>query len=261
MAESIPSMPFEKDDKAQANLVDKHLSASIGGFTFDEKVAQYFDDHVRKSVPMYDEIQRMILEMSDWFIQPNSWVYDLGCATGETINRLSSKFRAGCCNKNPYFMGVDESEAMIEKAAEKLKGLRNVSLRVANLNSHELAFNSNDTSLVLMLYTLQFVKPAERLRLLTDIYKALIDNGALIVVEKIVGNNPRFNEMWIELFHDMKLRNGLTLDNIKAKSNSLRGILMPYSFEKNIELLEAAGFRNVDVFFKWYNFIGLVAVK
>jgi len=30
---------------------------------------------------------------------------------------------------------------------------------------------------------------------------------------------------------------------------------------ENEELLQRAGFRSVDVFFKWYNFCGMLALK
>ena len=38
-------------------------------------------------------------------------------------------------------------------------------------------------------------------------------------------------------------------------------MLVPYRLEENRELLTRAGFRTVDVFFKWFNFCGIVAVK
>jgi tRNA (cmo5U34)-methyltransferase len=38
-------------------------------------------------------------------------------------------------------------------------------------------------------------------------------------------------------------------------------VLIPYKLLENRELLIETGFRSVDVFFKWYNFCGIVAVK
>lgn len=39
--------------------VDEVITAVLGEWKFDEQVAQHFDSHVRKSVPLYDEIQGM----------------------------------------------------------------------------------------------------------------------------------------------------------------------------------------------------------
>ena len=38
-------------------------------------------------------------------------------------------------------------------------------------------------------------------------------------------------------------------------------MLIPYRLEENRELLLRTGFRSVDVFLKWFNFCGMVAVK
>ena len=235
--------------------VDKHLYSTIGNFQFDKTVALQFDSHVRKSVPFYDEIQRMIVEMSDWFIHSNSLVYDLGCSVGETIKNLYDKHTI---LKNPRFIGIDSSSEMINIARKNLYGHNSIIFIESDLNQ---PFQIENASLITMLYTLQFLKPESRLKLITECYNGLYDNGALIIVEKIVGNNPKFNEIWIELYNDLKLRNELTLEQIKSKADSLRGILLSYSQNKNIKLLQNAGFEDVDIFFKWYNFIGIIAVK
>lgn len=239
--------------KKNNNSIDSNIEAKIGNFQFDRQVAKNFDSHVRKSVPFYEEVQRMIVEISDWFIFKNSVVYDLGCASGETIKNLWNKHHKA---KNPMFIGIDSSTEMLEIASHKLHG--QVVLRKVDLNNK---VKVQDASLCLLLYTLQFVSPANRQQLLSTIYNGLVDNGALILVEKVVGNNPKFNEVWIELYEDMKLRNNLQLEQIKAKSKSLRGVLLNYSQDKNIRLLEQAGFKDIDIFWKWYNFVGIIAVK
>ncbi|MGH9921553.1 MAG: methyltransferase domain-containing protein [Nitrososphaerales archaeon] len=238
-----------------SNMVDDNIEAKIGNFQFNRQVAQHFDAHIRKSVPFYDEIHRMIVEMSDWFIYKNCIIYDLGTSTGEAIKNLWLRHRM---YKNPKFIGIDNSKHMLEIARQKLKGMDNISLEYNDLNN---GINIHDASLVLLLYVLQFVRPGKRQNLIQNIYDGLHDNGAMLLVEKVVGNNPMFNEMWIELYQDMKLRNGLTLEQIKAKAESLRSVAINYSQDKNAQLLEGAGFKYIDVFFKWYNFIGFIAVK
>jgi len=38
-------------------------------------------------------------------------------------------------------------------------------------------------------------------------------------------------------------------------------VLIPYRLEENMQLLKEVGFCSVEVFFRWYNFCGIVAVK
>ena len=63
---------------------------SVSDFRFDAKVAQAFDDMVSRSVPFYDEIQRMTVEMAADFAQPGSSLVDIGCSTGTTLQMLDS---------------------------------------------------------------------------------------------------------------------------------------------------------------------------
>jgi len=250
-----------KPQYVSAGLIDTEsgLLAPLGGFNFnDPKLVEKFDEHLLRSVPGYPIVQRMIVEMSDWFIMPNSKIYDLGCSTGTTINELYFHHMKNENPKYPRFYGYDFSQEMINAARQKLKLFMNVNLMVKDLN---YGVDISDASFVTMLYTLQFVKPAIRPTVIKQIYDGLHDNGALVIVEKVVGNNPKFDEMWIELYGDFKLKNGLSLENVKAKSDSLRGVLTSYSHDKNLQLLEDAGFDDIDVFFKWYNFIGMIAVK
>ena len=59
----------------------------------------------------------------------------------------------------------------------------------------------------------------------------------------------------------MKRRHGYSEMEISQKREALENVLIPYKLLENRELLLNSGFRAVDVFFKWYNFAGIVAIK
>jgi len=59
----------------------------------------------------------------------------------------------------------------------------------------------------------------------------------------------------------MKRRHGYSDLEISRKREALENVLIPYKLLENRELLLRNGFRAVDVFFKWYNFCGIIAVK
>ena len=76
--------------KRESRPVDDTISAVPGEWRFDKNVSKAFDSHVRKSVPFYDEIQRMVTEISEYFVRDHCVVYDLGSSTGTTLDLLSS---------------------------------------------------------------------------------------------------------------------------------------------------------------------------
>ena len=230
--------------------------ARAADFRFDDKVVAVFDDMVERSVPFYTEIQRMVTELAADFAAPGTNVYDLGCSTGTSFERLDGKVDASV-----RFVGVDNSASMLEQARLKLADLpsgRRFDLIEADI--HQMPRIEN-ASVVLLVLTLQFVRPLYRERLIRNIYEGLAKNGCLILVEKITSPNGTLNRLFIEHYYDMKRRNGYSDVEITRKREALENVLIPYRYEENEALLRASGFGAVEEFFRWYNFCAAVAVK
>ena len=223
-------------DSIQA--VDDLITAIPGNWKFDQQVSQNFDGHVVKSVPFYEEIQRMVVEISEWFVRDNSAIYDIGASTGTTISLLFQQHRF---KNNINLFGIEESEPMIESARRKCAE--------ANVNFiHENVTNSNvcfqNASFVTSILTMQFVPLSQRLNVLEKIHNGLIEGGAFIMVEKIMAENSFFENSWLELYWDYKQRQGLTDAMIRQKAISLRGVLNPLTLKQNLKLLSNSGFTN-----------------
>lgn len=225
-------------------------------FRFDTKTAVVFDDMVSRSVPFYNEIQRMTTELCADFAQPGSNLYDLGCATGTTLMMLDEYL-----DPDIRFVGVDNSADMLDQARGKLNGLasaRRFDLIEADLHS---GFEMENASVVLLVLTLQFVRPLYRDKLMRRIASAIPENGALILVEKLTSSHTMLNRLFIKYYYDYKKRNGYSEVEIAQKREALENVLIPYRPEENHTLLRDVGFRHCEEFFRWYNFAGFVAVK
>jgi tRNA (cmo5U34)-methyltransferase len=229
---------------------------TIADFNFGEKVATVFDDMLDRSVPFYREVQRMVTEMAADFAVEGTHVYDLGCSTGTTLLNLDPQVPPGV-----KFIGVDNSEDMLKRCRQKLAEhgfKREHELVCADLNQ---GVQIQNASLVLMVLTLQFIRPLHRDRLIRSLVQGLNENGALILVEKVLGEDSIFNRLFIKYYYDLKKRHGYSELEIAQKREALENVLIPYKLLENREMLLRAGFRYCDVFFKWYNFTGMVAVK
>lgn len=228
----------------------------IADFSFNGTVAAVFDDMLARAVPFYTEIQRMVVEMCADFVQPGTLLVDLGCSTGATLAALDQTVPSGV-----DFLGVDNSPHMLERAAKRLSKLspgRKLDLQATDLNAG-VAFDG--ASVALLVLTLQFIRPLRRAQLVADIHRGLNEQGALILIEKVLGEDSMFNRLFIKYYYDMKRRHGYSDLEIAQKREALENVLIPYKLLENRELLLQTGFRYVDVFFKWYNFCGIVAVK
>jgi tRNA (cmo5U34)-methyltransferase len=228
----------------------------LADFNFGAQTAGVFDDMLDRSVPLYPELQRMIGEIAREFAQPGSNVYDLGCSTGITMGALRQNVPP-----DVHLIGYDYSRAMLDKAAERfVPGTPGaaVELREADLNKGVVIENA---SVVVINLTLQFVRPLYRDTLVGSIFRGLNDQGCLILVEKVLGNASLINRLFINLYYEMKKRNGYSELEIAQKREALENVLVPYRVDENMELLHRTGFKTMDIFFKWYNFCGIVAVK
>lgn len=225
-------------------------------FNFGKETAEVFDDMLDRSVPLYRELQRMVAEIAAEFAQDGTNIYDLGCSTGITLFTLHNNI-----NKNVKFIGVDYSQDMLAKARARFVN-NNISgdyeLICADLNQ---PISISNASIVVLNLTLQFVRPLYRDNLIKGIYDGLIDKGCLIIVEKVLGNDSTFNRLFIKFYYDMKKRHGYSELEIARKREALENVLIPYRLEENRQLLIRNGFSYIDIFYKWYNFCGIVAMK
>lgn len=225
-------------------------------FAFDARTAGVFDDMLGRSVPFYAEIQRMTTELAADFATPESSLYDLGCSTGTTLAALEP-----LVDSSVRFIGVDNSPEMLDKARTKLgllpSGRR---LDLVHTDLHELDHVEN-ASVVILTLTLQFVRPLHRERLIRRICEGTNPQGCLILVEKLTESDTLFNRLFIDYYYDMKRRHGYSDLEISQKREALENVLIPYRLDENRALLLGAGYSKFQLFFRWYNFGGMIAVK
>ena len=117
------------------------------------------------------------------------------------------------------------------------------------------------SDMIICVYILQFVQPKFRQALINKIFKSLNWGGVLVLVEKIRGNDARFQDILTFLHHDYKKRKGFKTDEIYNKEISLRGVLEPYSIKANMDFMKRAGFKDIMPFFQYLCFKGFFAVK
>ena len=232
------------------------LPADRANWKFNGEVVDLFDDHISRSVPLYEEGHDLICDMSDFFIKPDSLCYEVGCSTGTLTLKLAIHNQ-----KKPEarFIGIDIEKDMIKKAsgkATKIKGL-NVSFIADDVIELEM----DNADLIVCYYTVQFINTSVRQKLIDKLYSKLNWGGALLLFEKVRGADARFQDILSALYSDYKIRQGYSADEIIAKSRSLKGVLEPFSTQGNLDMLERAGFVDINTVQKYLCFEGFLAIK
>jgi tRNA (cmo5U34)-methyltransferase len=246
---------MERKNQA-SELVDvgENIKAQNASWTFTKDVVEAFNEHVRRSVPMYEAGHDIVCKLSDYFVKQDSICYEIGTSVGELLLKLADHHKN---KKNVKWIGIDIEKDMVVKARQNVKGIKNISLEVADVTYYE--FEKAD--LIVCYYTIQFTLPKFRQQIFDKIYKALNWGGAFVLFEKVRGPDARFQDIMTTLYNDYKLEQAYSPAEIIAKTRSLKGVLEPFSTQANLDLLKRAGFVDMMTVMKYLCFEGFLAIK
>ncbi len=222
-------------------------------FEFDESVASVFDDMLVRSVPFYKEVIKLISDLIIKNVKDGFIITDLGCSTAQTLIEISKK-----SDKNLKLIGMDNSLAMIKRAKNKSKAYGvDIEFILGDILEEEIPLSD----VIISNYTLQFIRPLKREKLVKKIHSSLKEDGFLIVSEKIISEDKKLNLQLIEEYYDFKREQGYSDFEIAQKREALENILVPYSDKENMEMFKNAGFDFVEIIFKWANFSTYIVKK
>lgn len=225
------------------------IAAASGGWTFGSATPAAFDSHVVRSIPLYRETHELVLELAEAVVRQGGRCYDLGCSTGALTVQLAERLAP----RGATVIGIDREPGMVTRATARAGGV--ATFEVGDLESVEL----EPASLLVALYTLQFVPVAARLRVARRLHDALEPGGALVLFEKIRGASGREEGLFGDLYRDWKRRQGFEDAEISAKAQSLRGVLDAQTSAENAAMLRRAGFDELQVVFRWLCWEGVLA--
>ena len=232
--------------------VGNKISAENANWSFSGKTPKNFDEHINKSIPLYKWTHQIGLEVADFFLANNSLTYDIGCSTGVFAKKLSERTK----NKKVKIIGIDEIPEMIKKAKYNCKKNKNINLYKADITKITLKKNNLTTSF----FTMSFIKPSKRQIIFNKVFKSLNWGGGFLFFDKVRAPDARFQDYINHAFMNFKLES-FNPEEVVAKSNSLIGVMEPFSTNRNIDLLKRAGFVDICPVSQLLCFEGLLAIK
>jgi tRNA (cmo5U34)-methyltransferase len=110
-------------------------------------------------------------------------------------------------------------------------------------------------------YTLQFIRPMQRLELMKKLFSGLKDEGTFIFSEKVIFEDKVLDKQMIDIYYDYKKEQGYSEYEIAQKREALENVLIPFTIKENIQMCKDAGFTKIETVFQWANFVTFVVKK
>jgi len=233
-----------------------HPLGDIAAFKFDDNVAAVFPDMIQRSVPGYQTIIAAIGLLAGRFARADSQCYDLGCSLGAATFSMLQHIEAPNCR----IIAVDNSEAMITRFRSHLQqdtADAPVEIRCADIRDISI----ENASVVVLNFTLQFIPLADRLSFLRKIYAGMLPGGLLILSEKLCLDDERQQTLQTEMHHTFKRAQGYSELEVSQKRSALENVLIPETFAAHQNRLLEAGFNSAEVWFQYFNFASMLALK
>jgi tRNA (cmo5U34)-methyltransferase len=248
----------EEDDPTTA------LAPESGRWEFDAAVTSAFDDMLEKSIPNYGDMRKITTDAAAWVLDRCGFsgtkfpgVVDLGASRGAALQPIIDVTGA-----RARYLACDISDPMLDALRARFTDWPDdvIEVRKHDLRDGFPVFRAQPM-VVLSVLTLQFVPIEYRQTLLRGVYEALGRGGALILVEKVLGEADETNRLLADLYWGLKRENGYAQEAIERKAMALEGVLVPLTADFNEQLLRRSGFDLVEVVWAWANFRAWLAVK
>jgi len=243
-----------KINQIEKKMKDKVFTEKIvKKFEFDEAVASVFDDMLSRSVPFYDEVRKLVISLILAEQKEGMKVLDLGSSTAKFLLDLHSKMDVSMRLK-----GLDNSQAMLDRAEQKCQAFgADITLELADM----LEYHYSNENVIVANYTLQFIRPMQRLELVKKIFTGLCEDGIFIFSEKIVFEDKVLDKNIIDIYYNYKKEQGYSEYEIAQKREALENVLIPFTLSENVQMCKDAGFTKIETVFQWANFVTFVVKK
>jgi tRNA (cmo5U34)-methyltransferase len=203
-----------------------------------------FDQHIASSIPTFADLNYLVTRLINDFSQENTQVIDIGCSTGKLLRSLPKRAHVS-------YLGIDK--VMDPTPTE---GVTFIKSDIFTANRENI--QNNTASVVISLFTMQFLPFNQRKRFINLVNTLLVDGGLFICAEKV-----HMNDRSIEAIVQANLlewkKQHFSDTEILEKTISLKSIMFcqtEHNFHK--ELLKIGTVENI---WQWGQFVCKVVRK
>jgi len=203
-----------------------------------------YDNKIFGTIPLYDMFNKITIDLiqnSD--ISVSKWL-DTGCGTGNLIMAAKELF------PETEFVLADPSNAMLTVAKDKI-GMDN-SISFDNTSSQDLQYDDNTFDVITAIQSHHYLKEEDRVQAVKNCYRMLKPAGILIVFENIKPLSEQGMKIGLKRWGNYQVYHGKTIMKARKHIERFGKEYFPISIIQHLNLLQAVGFRGVEILWASY---------
>lgn len=216
---------------------------------FDQN-AELYDRQRSLVIPYMDELYNIMTDLAINEI-PAPKILDLGAGTGLLTMHLLKRY------DQAEFVLIDLSEEMLKIAKRRFAERTNLKYVVGDY----VKYNFKDKfDIIISSLSIHHLQHEDKRILYGKIYKMLNKGGIFLNADQVEAPTPAneliYQENWMN-----KIDDGSLGEKEKKSIIDRMKLDRPATLDDNLKWLENIGFKDVDVFYKYYNFVVLHGKK
>jgi len=216
---------------------------------FDENAEKY--DKIRRLIiPCFDDLYSITTDLTNSKKQ-DPRILDLGAGTGLLTKYLFEKY------PEAEFTLIDLSEEMLKIAKSRFKGHENFKYVVADYSEHEF---KDFFDIIVSSLSIHHLKDTDKQKLYKKIYNALNEDGIFLNADQVIGSTSNIDQSYYNNWMKKIEENNFTGSEKDTAIERMK-FDKPATFQNNLKWLKNTGFKDVDIYYKYYNFAIFYAKK
>jgi tRNA (cmo5U34)-methyltransferase len=215
-----------------------------------DSIARTYDEQRRQLIPCYDDFYRITTDLATGSLREPR-VLDLGAGTGLMTWHLLQKQPDAACTL------VDFSGEMLAVAKERFVGRTNVSYVIGDYRDCELG---SGYDVIVSSLSIHHLDDPDKARLFSRLCGLLNDGGVFVNADQVRGASKTIEAEYQRRWKEKIAESDLPVAE-KAAAFERMKMDKPAMLEDNLRWLRAGGFKDVDVYYKYYNFAVMAGRK
>jgi len=210
-----------------------------------EKEAVVFDKIFFKIMPRYQEMMGAIIEAIPFSRRDKLRVIDLGCGTGNLARKIISAYL------NARVTCVDMAENMLKMAKAKLKSKPNVNFWLGDIRNFDY---SGKYDVITASLVLHHIEKKDKLKFYRKLRDSLSKGGVFYIIDIFITPDDYLQKLYMDKWKAFMKTNGLPMKKVNDMIARHQREDRPVVFEDELSIMRKAGFKQVNVILKQYNF-------